>query len=135
MHYITVPSDITPRDPITEAEIVAATPQTFFRFLRANTLSDARFSSTIKGVFAIEKLSDLFRDASPGDVVAVEDADWELLKESSENPTRGTGRTAQAGFGDGLLAVQFLPFLRAIIDAPDKPLKVVLADDDEATSE
>ena len=132
MHYVTVPEDITPRDTITENEIVAASPQTFYRFLRANILSDARFGSSIKGVLAIEKLGDLFRDAKPGDVVKVEDADWELMKEASEHPTRGTGRTATSGFGDGLLAVQFLPFLRAIIDASDKALQVVDRDETEA---
>lgn len=86
------------------------------------------FSGSCKAAAIIAAVENL----NPGDVLALDQDDWELLKESVEHPRVQSpdGRVVDVGF-DPIAGPQIVPFGRAILDAKlEDPRKV-----EEPTSE
>jgi hypothetical protein len=72
------------------------------------------FSGSCKAAAIIAAVEPL----KPGDVLALDQDDWEVLKEAVETPRVQVpdGRVVDAGF-DGVAGPQIVPFGRAILDA------------------
>lgn len=119
MKYILVPPDIEPTNVMTEQKLDNGESTTFYQYVRLTLVNDPKFGVNVKTLFRGEKLCDLFRDASVGDEVAVEDDDYELMLDVAENPTPDP--QTKAGFKVPLLGIEILPFIRAVQDATKKP--------------
>jgi hypothetical protein len=110
--------------PITEDETY-----TFWSWLRAFVLRDEKFNApgwdTWEQITRISQLKGL----EEGAVAPVDDDDIKLMTEVAKKPTK-------AMYADGLVAVQFAPFIRALIAANEaKPAKPVADVDDESEEE
>lgn len=103
--------------PITEDE-----SYTFWTWLRAFVLRDDKFNApgwdTWEQITRITQLKGL----DTGVKTLVDDDDIKLMTAVAKKPSKAT-------YADGLVAVQFAPFIRALIAADEsKPAKVVTDD-------
>jgi hypothetical protein len=124
MRYVVVPENITPINYATGKPLViglggkdgaTGEPWTFHRYLSVVVFDDRKLGASRKHAKAVKKVHKLFKDASPGDVVAVEDWDWEQVKTVIDEPT-----TPQSG----TLSAQFTEFMDAWCDAKEEAPKV-----------
>lgn len=88
-------------------------PWSFAHYLRDIVLNDPAMGGTgYKVLKACNTIDSQFENAVPGTWVAVEDAHWEMLKNTVENPKGG-------GIPPSILR-QFIPNMDAILNAKTK---------------
>ena len=114
MRYISTPSPIVLENPIT-GEALNAPPKTFRDFVVEALLADRKFESDLKALLSSEKIRQAV--TTTDNSVALEDADYERLREVVETPTL-PAYGYQAGGG---IARQLLPFCKAILNASENP--------------
>lgn len=133
--YLTIPKDVVFMNLITKEPVVVlhedgtkTEQKVSFREFFLQTLSnDPRFAST-KGARALRKFEDAYDRAVDKDGVMVIDEDiWKEFRDAAENPKHqvqspyGGTQTADGFAGyKGLGVMQLLPFIDAIVNAPDK---------------
>lgn len=108
MRFIKVPPKVTLLDPITRVSLNATLE---LREFVCGILVDKRFSVNYKTLLSAQRIDTVISAISRDGVVALEQADWELLKECVESPTEGY----RPGFG-----VQAISFIRAIMEASEE---------------
>jgi len=84
-------------------------PTSFSDYLENIVLPDPAMGTGYKALKACALIEKQFASVAPGEWVAVEDAHWEMMKRTIENP-KGSG------IHPGVLR-QFIPFMDAVIDA------------------
>lgn len=81
-------------------------------------LTDQAFAASgMDGVLQVMKLREVLKDAQPGDVLAIEDADYKPLVQATRNPSAGYNMA---------IAHCLVPFMRAICEATNKPPVIAL---------
>ena len=114
MRDVTIPLDVQLSHPVTGKALVidgSDAPWSMFRFLVTFVLPDPGMGKGYKADRARSKVEALFRDATPGTTVGVEDADWELMRAAVESPAAG---------GAPQITAQCLSFQAAIMEAPER---------------
>ncbi len=117
MKYVQIPKDIqimVNGEPWKDSDNTVMPPWLFARYLENIVLADPAIGTAYKELKACVTVDALFKAASPGTWVGVEDTHWEMLKAAIENPKGG-------GIPSAILR-QFLPFMDAVLDAKsEKP--------------
>lgn len=117
MKYVEVKKDIQVTvngEAWKESDGTEMKPWSFAQYLDNIVLPDPAMGTGYKSLKACAIIEAQFKDARPGTWVGVEDAHWELLKNTIENPKGG-------GIHAGVLR-QFIPFMDAVIGATsEKP--------------
>lgn len=111
MRFIKVPPKVTLLDPITRVTLNATME---LREFVCGILIDKRFSANYKTLLSAQRIDtaiSAINAISRDSVVALEQADWELLKACVEAPTEGY----RPGFG-----LQAISFIRAIMEASEE---------------
>jgi hypothetical protein len=121
MHYITIPEEIQLTNPETEEVLwtqdpdgkrVAHAPVTFWTFVRNNLLSQKEhFGKGHDGLEKTLQIREALKDATACCTIALDTEAWKTLKTSVGTTT----------WPYPLLATQYMPFMKAILDAADKP--------------
>jgi len=107
MRYLTVPEEIVLGTGPEGQEVKGS----FFQWLDGTPLNDEKFGKTAAKLRMSVKIAKRFEDKNPGDVVPMDDAEWEALHDAVENPSTQY-RTA--------VAKRFLPFMDAVHDATEE---------------
>jgi hypothetical protein len=112
--FLIVPPDVTLRDLVTRQP--TGETYSFWRWFQEIVLMDARFAVSWKTGRTAAKLSDLLFGKAAGAVVAIEDADFDLLKEAVEEPQRIHRPSGQAvrGYEQPALLQQIIPYIEAV---------------------
>lgn len=128
MKYFRVPNPIHARDPRTgepmlEMQGEPPRPTPIVKSLRDVAfelwLNDGRaVEGGRKAIKRWDKVCDAFDGAEPGEVIALEDQDWEMLRKIIEAPKVMYG---------ALLMRQMLPFIDAVLDARNEPPSIDVA--------
>jgi hypothetical protein len=120
LKYIKVPNPVKLKDLVTREEV--GVEYTFFRWLQEIVLMDIRFAVDWKTNRSAVRISDAFFNKGAGASVAVEEADFDLLKASSEEPQRRDRATGQMvkGYEQPALFQQVIPFVEAVQAASDR---------------
>jgi hypothetical protein len=118
MKYITVP------DPITLSnggEIIPGMKETtLYLFLNQHALNDKAFGEGFKAISAGGRIQTAVKDSKPGDVIPLEESDYDMLKAAIDRPNQVAGQPMSPE-----AARQFLPFMEAVMDPSDKAVKAV----------
>jgi len=129
MRHIKVPEDIALANPETGTRLrepskedatimVDVAPTTFHQFVMRNLVSNNDvFGQGYASVLAAFKVDAAFRDADPGDVVDLEDDVHEKLCDALN----------RAEWRIPAIAMQYMAFMAAIVDAPSMRLSKVAA--------
>lgn len=99
-------------------------------FLRQRSADDSFGTKGVKGLQASAAIRAAIGDCNPGDVVVLEEDDWELLKLATEMPSvqRPDGTLLAVGY-NSVAGPQLMPFIRAIREAKtEDPRPRVLED-------
>ena len=119
MKYVQVPKDIqitVNGEPWKDSDGAVMKPWPFSRYLENIVLADPGIGTDYKNLKACSIVDANFKNSASGECVEVEDAHWEMLKNTIENPKGG-------GIPSNILR-QFLPFMDAILEAKsEKPAK------------
>lgn len=111
MKYITLPPRVTLKDnsgtPIPQ-DPVRGLPE----FVADFTLNDKIFGDGFKSILAGSRILDAFAGKEEGAVVVLDDADHELLRKAVQAPS--------AAMLPPMIARQYLPLMRAVMDAADR---------------
>lgn len=95
---------------------------THVQFIKART-SDPTFSTKgYEGTLQAMAIWQAMAGKVPGDVIEIDNSDWELLCEATKHPkvmNPNTGQPIEAGY-DGVAGPQLVPFAEAIVEAPKK---------------
>jgi len=105
MHYIKVPETVVINLEMNGESKVDELP--FSKFAE-NAIYDPKLGKTAKDIVRVIKLKKKFDDTKPGDIIALEDADWEKLKDVVESPTTGYNTRVMS---------QAYPYIEAILEA------------------
>jgi hypothetical protein len=105
MHYITIPETVNIKTGGDSQEDLP-----FEKFLET-AFYDPKMGKTAKDIVRVIKLKDLFETVSEGDIVPVEDADYEKLKDVVDAPTSGYNPRVMT---------QCYKYIEAILEAPVK---------------
>lgn len=85
----------------------------FLTFLEIIVFDDRRGTATYKSIVRWKAMIELFRASRVGDVIALEDQDWEIVEKILQAPERHF---------PAYMTIQLLPFFEAVIAAPaEKP--------------
>jgi len=95
--------------PLEEADGSVAPSWPISKYLEAEVLCHPTIGSGHKAIKSCDLVAKQFKDATPGDCVAVEDAHWELLRSAIESD--------QAVSTHPIILRQLLPFMDAILEA------------------
>lgn len=117
MKYLIVPPDVRLRDLTTRQE--TGETYAFWRWLQEWVLMDLRFGVNWKAGRAANKIADAFFQKEPGTAVCLEDADYDLLKEATEEPqhlSRATGQVFK-GYDQPALLQQVGVYIEAVQSA------------------
>lgn len=115
MKYVLVPEDIQimvngkPWKDIVDNKEKGMPPWSLSRYLENVVLADPAIGTDYKSLKMCSIVDNNFKSVNPGECVEVEDAHWEMLKNTIENPKGG-------GISSSILR-QFLPFMDAILEA------------------
>lgn len=123
MKYFIVPEDIKLIDLVTRQETEQT--YTFFRWLQEWVLMDVRFGASWKTGRTATKISDAFFNQSAGAVIALEDSDYDLLKEAVEEPQHTSKFTGQVfkGYDQPALLQQVGSYIGAVQSAGTRTKK------------
>lgn len=113
MRYFTVPETVILKNPIT-GEVGKA--YNFYEFAQNTLLGEKRFGKSVKELRAAVRIGDVLRDKKPGDVIALESSDWDILKDVAEAP--------EGGYLPGI-ATQVIGYIEAVIGAAEKAPELV----------
>ena len=122
MHYVRIPADIQLIDPMSRKPIPAENGgiKAFTDHALRNWIDDKRMGTTPKELRRTGKLADALEALEPGAVWAVEDADYERLKQVVENPDQ------TSGYASNNINRQLVGFSEAFLDATtEKPVEQV----------
>jgi hypothetical protein len=88
------------------------------KFLRERSADDSFGSRGVKGLQASAAIRAAIGDCKPGDVITLDDDDWELLKLATEMPNAQgpDGKLIAVGY-NSVAGPQLMPFIRSILDA------------------
>lgn len=119
MKYVQIPEPILLTDLDGKPYATPTGPMLakFDQFVRGRTL-DPVFGQDFAGVIAAVEIGNVFKDCKPGAFVAVETEHWKRLDRATREPKNPY---------DMKVAVQMLPFMKAVIEAKDS-LPAVVAD-------
>lgn len=115
MRDVTVPDPVIVKNPVTGEPIQIdgdKEPWTMFRYLATCVVPDPGLGKGYKADRMRCELEDLFREATPGSIVGIEEAPWEKLCKVLEAPSGDLPRA---------LTQACLPFAEAIVGAPKRP--------------
>lgn len=84
MHYLTIPQDIVVRDRVNGT----TEKLSFLRYAEIIWLNDARWEMPKTNLLRLVKVIAEF-EKKPGELVMLEDADWEIVKSIIDKPTMG----------------------------------------------
>ncbi len=105
MRYITIPADITITDGTNSAAF------SFVTNLVMNTLTlDPQFGASVAALHASRDIRESFKEAKPGDVIALSDDLYSQLRTVTDRPTHAYAPA---------IMLQVLSHLDAILKAPD----------------
>jgi hypothetical protein len=118
MKFLIVPPDVRLRDLTTRVE-TDQPPFTYWKWIQEFVLMDVRFGISWKTGHTATKIADALFQKPPGSVVALEDADYELLKEAVEEPQHTNRATGQVykGYDQPALLQQIGSFIDAVLNA------------------
>jgi hypothetical protein len=93
-------------------------PTSHRSFLRQRSADDSFGTKGVKGLQASAAIRAAIGDREPGDVIVLDEDEWELLKLATEMPSaqRGDGTLLAVGY-NSVAGPQLMPFIRAILDA------------------
>lgn len=109
MRYVTIPSDITLKNPRTKE--LSKDTKSFVSYAYEVWFNDPKANTGPLKLRAWMKMVDAFDATKPGDVVELQETDYEALKAVVEAP--GTVYPP-------LFAIQLDAFSAAVLDAPSK---------------
>ena len=98
--------------PWVDAEGTEMPPWSMSRYLENIVLPDQAMGIGHKAIKACQTIGDLFEQANEGDWVPVETEHWDRLRQAVETP-KGSGVHST-------VLRQLLPFMDAVLEAPDK---------------
>jgi len=90
-------------------------PVDFYKWLKSFVLQDEKFNKGFSSWEMVSRIQVAFREATPGDVVAVDEGDWDLASDVAKEPTKTVYPT-------GLIACQYYSFIVAIAGTKDAPV-------------
>lgn len=111
MRYVYVSDPVVLKDIISGEPLKGLTPRTLYHFITEQLLPDKVFTKDRKALNTANRLDALFKDAAVGTYVAVESADWDMLKGVAEAPESGYTPFTR----------QMVAFANAICDASETP--------------
>jgi len=123
---ITVPDNVINRDPGTGEPVLRPDGRpdvlAFGWWLEVIVLNDPRWSHSYKSMRSAATIDRQVRGCAPGDVVELELADWEALRDIVDSPQflakDETGRVVpMRGYVNPLLGRLAFPFIAAVIEA------------------
>ena len=111
MKYLTIPEDIVLGKDQEGKDVKGS----FFQWLDGNPLNDEKFGKSAANLRMSVSIAKRVEGKAPGEVVPLEDKEWEILNEAIETPSSGY-RT--------VFAKLFIPFMDAVKDASgDNPVR------------
>lgn len=95
-----------------------AQPLTHRKYIKGRCTDAAFTQKGFAGSVAASDIISAMKDLGPGDILKIEDEDWQILKEAVEHPKvqLTDGSVVAAGF-DGVAGPQIISFGRAVLDA------------------
>jgi len=103
--YLAVPYPVVLRNLVTDEPV--GRDLSFYEFVQGTLLVDKRFGKSVKELQTALRIGQAIKGAVAGQIISIESADWELLREVAKEP--------DGGYQPGV-AVQLLCFIEAITE-------------------
>ena len=143
--YITILADITvmnldgtgpyyfkDEDKDKEPHLRRGIPTEHRSFLKQRSADDSFGTQGVKGLQSSAAIRAAIGDCKPGDVIVLDEDDWERLKAAVEMPSAqgGDGKLLAVGY-NSVAGPQLMPFMRAVLDAKTEDLRKLATDQPE----
>lgn len=117
MKFIKIIHDIQICDPNTGMPVQGIPKMSHSKYVDSWPLNDKRFGSEsgFGGIMAGSRIQLAFREAAIGEIIALDEADYKILKQSIMDPQLVTGGQATPE-----VVRQYLPFMESIVNAKEK---------------
>lgn len=146
MRFITIPEPIVLKDPITgeffkilDKNVTQPTmlqlkegaqqitvddkkPKLFFWWLRTFVFQDEKFNAGWESWERITRLTQALENAEPGDIIPLDEEDWDLVSAVAKSPSKPCYQT-------GLIAAQYFTFIVGMAGTKDDPIPTKHPDD------
>lgn len=124
MRYIKVEESVELRDTLGEPILDAngkVKKLSIHEFILMQ-LQDKKFLDSMDTIMKAVRIAEVTRSArdQESSEIALEQADWELLKASVEKPSGGVDARGQRMPGYTMYAMSAAPFMKTIVSAPEK---------------
>lgn len=87
----------------------------FKDWVKTFVLQDEKFNKKWEVWQRVTRITEALADAHPGDVIPLDEEDWELASDVAKEPSRPM-------YPSGLIAAQYSPFIMAIAGTKDNPI-------------